>query len=175
MEEASTEPALPPLKLRQAGTTTSRAEADFIRLIRQQNTRMLLLCESVIDAATLLPLELDCSVLALYGTNGLSEEHQLVIRKLTSAYNEVILAMDGDEAGRQAGEQIARAIKKIRSSVKISRLEIAEGEDVNSLAVAHSDTQGLFTELIENRKEIVIKEKEEKPVVPSKLRHHQSQ
>jgi len=86
------------------------------------------LTESVIDAATLLPLELDCSILALYGTNGLSEEHQSVIRNLMQL-KEVILAMDGDEAGRPAGEQIARAIKKIRSSVKVSRLEIAEGED----------------------------------------------
>jgi DNA primase len=133
-----------------------------------ENTRVLLLTESIIDAATLLPLELDCSILALYGTNGLSEEHQLVIKKLLRL-QEVILAMDGDEAGRQASEQIARAIKKIKKGIKISRLEIDEGEDVNSLAVAHSDTQGLFTELIENRKEIVIKEKEENPVVPSKL------
>jgi DNA primase len=142
-----------------------------------ENTRVLLLTESIIDAATLLPLELDCSILALYGTNGLSEEHQSVIRNLTQL-KEIILAMDGDEAGMQASEQIARAIKKIKKGIKISRLEIAEGEDVNSLAVAHvanpdsivgDDTQGLFTELIKNRKEIVIKEKEENPVVPSKL------
>jgi DNA primase len=133
-----------------------------------ENTRVLLLTESIIDAATLLPLELDCSILALYGTNGLSEEHQLVIKKLLRL-QEVILAMDGDEAGRQASEQIARAIKKIKKGIKISRLEIDEGEDVNSLAVAHSDTQGLFTELIENRKEIVIKQREEKPVLSSKL------
>jgi DNA primase len=104
---------------------------------------VLLLTESIIDAATLLPLELDCSILALYGTNGLSEEHQLVIKKLLRL-QEIILAMDGDEAGRQASEQIARAIKKIRKSVKISRLEIAEGEDVNSLAVAHSMIPKVF-------------------------------
>jgi len=133
-----------------------------------ENTRVLLLTESIIDAATLLPLELDCSVLALYGTNGLSEEHQLVIKNLTQL-KEIILAMDGDEAGRQAGEQIARAIRKIKKGIKISRLEIAEGEDVNSLAVAHSDTQGLFMELIENRKEIVIEGEEEKSAPPSKL------
>jgi DNA primase len=133
-----------------------------------QNTKVLLLTESIIDAATLLPLELDCTILALYGTNGLSEEHQLVIKHLVQL-KEIILAMDGDEAGRQAGEQIARAIKKIRSRVKISRLEIDEGEDVNSLAVAHDDKAGLFKQLIDERKEIVIEQKKEKPVVFSKL------
>ena len=46
-------------------------------------TKKLILTESIIDAATLLQLELkDYEILALYGTNGLTDEHKKAIQDL---------------------------------------------------------------------------------------------
>lgn len=68
------------------------------------DTRTLILTESVIDAASLaglvLPFE-HYAVLALYGTNGFTVEHQQAISGLASL-QEIILFFDGDPAGRQA-------------------------------------------------------------------------
>ena len=67
-----------------------------------EDTRTLVLTESIIDAQVLrqeeLPLE-SYTILALYGTNGLTAEHRAAIRKL-SKLEEIILALDVDEAGR---------------------------------------------------------------------------
>ena len=63
-------------------------------------TEKLILTESIIDAATLLQLPeiaKQYEILACYGTNGLTEEHQQAIKELPQL-KEVILFFDGDAA-----------------------------------------------------------------------------
>ena len=67
-------------------------------------TTRLILTEAIIDAATLqqLPeITKDFSILALYGTNGFTDEHRKAIAELKDL-KEVILFFDGDEAGEEA-------------------------------------------------------------------------
>ncbi len=118
-------------------------EAETIRLI---------LTEAVIDAATLqqLPeITKEFSILALYGTNGFTYEHQRVISELKDL-REVILFFDGDQAGAEAVKNIARELKQINEKLIITAIDTPEGEDINSLAQGHDSE--IFTHLIENRK-----------------------
>ncbi len=69
-----------------------------------EHTKKLILTESIIDAATLLQnksITSEYQVLATYGTNGLLLEHLKAIENLPHL-TEVILWMDGDEAGDKA-------------------------------------------------------------------------
>ncbi len=67
-------------------------------------TEKLILTESIIDAASLLQQEeitTKYEILSLYGTNGLTEEHQTAIRKLKHL-TEIIFFLNGDEPGNKA-------------------------------------------------------------------------
>lgn len=71
------------------------------------DTRTLILTESVIDAGTLLQnreIATQYSILALYGTNGLTEEHMEAMSELKHL-QEIIIWMDGDEAGTKATDK----------------------------------------------------------------------
>lgn len=124
--------------------------------------KVLLLTESIIDAATLLPLELGVEILALFGTNGLTSEHRLAIQAL-GELEEIILALDSDEAGQKASEQISKELSQIRLDVIVSSIELPQGEDVNSYAVLHSDRKGLFEQLLQNRKTTTQQKQKTKP------------
>ena len=80
-----------------------------------------MLTESVIDAATLVQ-HTDYQVLALYGTNGFTEEHAQVIRGMKEL-REVILFFDGDQAGSEAVPKISERIQQIKSELAISQVE----------------------------------------------------
>lgn len=83
-----------------------------------KDTKKLILTESVIDAATLLQeadLRQEYSVLALYGTNGFSQEHKEAIQRL-DRLEEVILWPDGDEAGEQAAQKTSHHLETLFSS-----------------------------------------------------------
>ena len=72
-------------------------------------TKKLLLTEAIIDAATLLQLPeitKDFEILALYGTNGFTEDHTKAVGQLKEL-EEIILFFDGDEAGREGINRIA--------------------------------------------------------------------
>lgn len=100
-------------------------------------TKRLVLTESVIDAATALmsaELRREYGVLALYGTNGFTDEHETAMKQLHQL-EEVVLAFDGDAAGRAATEKIARRINELHPASTISALPLPEGEDVNSFVV----------------------------------------
>jgi len=117
----------------------------------KEETTRLILTEAIIDAATLLQLpEItgDFSILALYGTNGFTEEHRETIAELKEL-KEVILFFDGDEAGTEAVKEIATELKQINDKLIVTVVETPEGEDVNSLAQGHEP--GIFTQLLENR------------------------
>lgn len=121
-------------------------------------TTTLIIAESIIDTASLLqsslvtaqssPLTAHHSLLALYGTNGLTEEHKRAIAALDKL-EEVIFFLNGDEAGRNAVIKQAENIQSIKPQVKISNVEPPENEDVNSLLQGHEPE--LFAEMLKNR------------------------
>ena len=104
----------------------------------KSETKKLILTESIIDAASLTQSEIinEFSVLALYGTNGFTEEHSQVIREL-ELLEEVIFFFDGDEAGEKAIKKLSAEIKSINEKLKITYVNTPKGEDVNSLILGH--------------------------------------
>ena len=129
-----------------------------------QTTRCLILSESILDGASLGQLEGVSSygLLSLFGTNGLTVEHKEAIAGLEKL-EEIILMLDGDEAGGKAMGEHAKTLSVLRPSVKISQVDLPSGEDINSLYVGHEDVEGLFKGLIDNRK-VVIQEVKPKPI-----------
>jgi predicted transcriptional regulator/5S rRNA maturation endonuclease (ribonuclease M5) len=117
----------------------------------KRSTKKLLLTEAIIDASTLLQLDLDCEILSLYGTNGLTEEHQKCIRNLNDL-EEIVLFFDGDEAGRKAIEKWTAVLRDLQKKIVISYVETPKGEDVNSLSQSHE--KEIFKHLLEERKTI---------------------
>ncbi len=107
----------------------------------------LILTESIIDAASLLQINSvadEYNLLALYGTNGLTDEHLEAIQSL-DGLQEVILLLNGDAPGREATAKHAATLQVGRPGVIISSVNLPEGEDVNSLLQTH---EGTFTTLI---------------------------
>jgi len=111
----------------------------------------LILTEAIVDAATLLQQEQitgQYEILSLYGTNGLTEEHQAAIKNL-SELQEVVFWFDGDEAGNKAAEKYKSILSELKPGVKISQVLTPESEDVNSLLDGHEPE--ILTELLQNR------------------------
>ena len=119
-----------------------------------KETTKLILCESIIDCASLLEqkeIRNNYSVLALYGTNGLSEEHQQAISEL-SYLEEIILFLDGDEAGEQAVIRYAEYFNATYPNVRVSQVDTPQGEDINSLLLGHDGE--VLVHLLDNRQTI---------------------
>jgi DNA primase len=114
-------------------------------------TQHLVLTESIIDACTLLQYTdwaaNRYAVLALYGTNGLTAEHQEAIKGL-SFLEEITLFFDGDEAGRKAITTVASQLKNA-TNASVSQVQTPDNEDINSLI--HSHEPSILSHLIENR------------------------
>jgi energy-coupling factor transporter ATP-binding protein EcfA2 len=101
------------------------------------------------------------TVLALYGTNGLTAEHRHEIKTLGNL-QEVVLALDGDEAGRKATGGIAAELKALRPGLKVTTLDLPDGEDINGMWVSHADEEaGWLQDLYKGRR--VIGEEEQVP------------
>lgn len=116
-------------------------------------TKKLILTESIIDAATLRmqnEIKTKYEILSLYGTNGLTEEHQTAIRNLQSL-EEIIFFLNGDEPGIKAVAKYAPMLKAEYPNLKITSVEVPQNEDVNSLLQGHSPE--ILTHLIDTRKE----------------------
>ncbi|NLV39406.1 MAG: toprim domain-containing protein [Bacteroidales bacterium] len=78
-------------------------------------TTRLILTEAIIDAATLqqiTSITKRFSVLALYGTNGFTEEHREAIKALKHL-KEIILFFDGDDPGRKAVTKLESELKEL--------------------------------------------------------------
>ncbi len=125
-------------------------------------TKKLILTESIIDAATLLQQEQiknSYEILSLFGTNGLTDEHQTAIREwaIPSPSGrvreglEIIFFLNGDEAGNKAVAKYAPMFKAAYPNVKITNVAVPQNEDVNSLLQGHSIE--ILTHLINTRKE----------------------
>lgn len=107
----------------------------------ESTTERLILTESVIDAASLLGtsyLLKGTAVLALYGTNGFSEEHREAIGSLTEL-REIVLFFDGDEAGGAAVEKWSPILRQLQPQAALYAIRTPEGEDVNSLLVERGE------------------------------------
>ena len=120
-------------------------------------TTKLILTESIIDAATLLQSEEitgDYNVLALYGTNGLTQEHITAITALPHL-TEIILWLNADEAGEAATKKYGAQFKELLPAVHITEVQMPAGEDINSLAQAHSEKQ-IFTDLLNDRRDFFL-------------------
>ena len=132
-------------------------------------TKKLILTEAIIDAATLLQqdqIKVNYSILACYGTNGLTEEHEQAIKELEQL-EEVIFFFDGDEAGSKAVHKYSEVIKQLKPGVKITSVNTPEGEDVNSLAQGHDSE--ILAHLVEKRNDPTFhfSIENKKPVQPS--------
>jgi len=115
-------------------------------------TTRLILTEAIIDAATLqqqTEITQSFTILALYGTNGFTEEHRAAITELKEL-KEVVLFFDGDEAGTAATKHIAGELKRINDNLIITVVDTPQNEDINSLLQGHEPE--IFTHLLENRK-----------------------
>jgi DNA primase len=127
-------------------------------------SKILILTESIIDASSLmLHLPNTYEILALFGTNGLTEEHQKAIKQIKEL-DEIILFLDGDEAGRMATELHSHTLKTLLPNTKISKVDCPEGEDINSLLQGHKAE--ILLHLIEKRVAFFssIEEKKAEPI-----------
>jgi DNA primase len=118
----------------------------------KSETKKLILTESIIDAATLLQvpeIASQYSILALYGTNGLTEEHQTAIKEL-SQLEEMILWLNADEPGEAATKKHAETLRNIYTHIHITHVNMPSGEDINSLQQSHSNEQ-IFIDLLNER------------------------
>ena len=114
-------------------------------------TEKLIITEAIIDAASLLMLPKiteQYSILAAYGTNGITDEHKAAIKELRHL-KEIIFAFDGDEAGNKAAEKYAHELLELCPYLSFSKLCLPEGEDINSVAIAHEPA--VFTKLLSER------------------------
>ena len=120
-------------------------------------TTKLIITESIIDAASLLEqkeIKSGYEVLSLFGTNGLTDEHIKAIQSLVQL-EEIILMLNADAAGEAASEKHYSTLKSLLPEVKISKVELPEGEDVNSVLCTHDDPR-VLVDLIEQRKDFFI-------------------
>jgi DNA primase len=131
----------------------------------------LILTESIIDAASLLQntqISHEYSILALYGTNGLTDEHQKAIKSIKNL-EEIILFFDGDQAGREAVKKYAPMLKaggepQMVSQAKVSVANCPESEDINSLLISHEST--VLEHILETRTSFIFSiEKEKVPEI----------
>jgi DNA primase/DNA-binding MarR family transcriptional regulator len=105
----------------------------------------LILTESIIDAVSITQqheLSIQYDVLALYGTNGLTDEHLQAILALRHL-EEIIFMLNGDDAGRAATAKHATALHALLPDITLTTVAVPEGEDVNSLLQTHDDPRVL--------------------------------
>src|SRR5690606_40537708 len=79
-------------------------------------TKKLILTEAIIDSATLHQLTAiagEYTVLACYGANGFTQEHEQAIKSLQQL-QEVILFFDGDQAGKEGVMKVAVKLHSLR-------------------------------------------------------------
>jgi len=147
-------------------------------------TAKLILTEAIIDAATLLQIaEISSqhSVLACYGTNGLTDEHRAAIKEWAGVVDpdlpgeipqggkEIIFFFDGDNPGREAIKKYQEEFSnqllpsgKGQAGVKLTAVETPESEDINSLLQGHSPE--ILSYLLASRKDFFsLDEKIEEP------------
>ncbi|NJK96359.1 MAG: hypothetical protein HC905_16895 [Bacteroidales bacterium] len=89
------------------------------------------------------------SILAAYGTNGLTTEHIQAINQLQNL-QEIIFFFDGDNAGKEGVIKNTEKIQHIKC--KITSIPTPDGEDVNSMFVTYG--KDAILQLIEERQPV---------------------
>ncbi|ALO13927.1 DNA primase [Salinivirga cyanobacteriivorans] len=123
------------------------------------NTETLIITEAIIDAASLLQCTdtlQSVSVLAAYGTNGLTAEHKAAIAEWSSSgveKQEIIFFFDGDNAGREGVIKNTENVQELLSGVEVTSVPTPDGEDINSLFVNYG--KEAILQLIEERQPVV--------------------
>lgn len=126
----------------------------------KRDTKILILTESIIDAASLLQnaeITKNHSILSIYGVNGLNTEIQQAIKdwvKFPSTGGvgggkEIVFAFDEDEAGETAVKKYTKYFVEEHPRLLISKLELPN-KDVNETLQLHN--QEIFIDLLEKRK-----------------------
>ena len=132
-------------------------------------TKQLIIVESIIDAASLLQqkeIAESFTILALYGTNGLTDEHQQSIIALPQL-EEIILMLNADDAGAVATSKHTVTLKQLLPEIKISKVTLPAGEDVNSLLQGHEDPK-ILADIIEQRTDFLFSiENKKSEIIPS--------
>lgn len=130
----------------------------------EKETQTLILTESVIDAQSLIEhketlriTDQALSILALYGTNGLTPEHLQAIKNLEQLH-EIILFFDGDEPGDLAAEKHSMTLHQLLPDIRISKVQTPKGEDINSLLQGHEPE--IYNHLLKERAFLFSIEKE---------------
>ncbi|PCI21815.1 MAG: hypothetical protein COB67_13790 [SAR324 cluster bacterium] len=113
-----------------------------------KKAKRIIITESIIDAASLLEIKAlkDFEILALYGTNGFTGAHKKALERCGDL-EEIILLLDGDEAGRKASEKYERELKKLLPEVQTRIVELPQDTDVNELWANHLSEE-MFLELL---------------------------
>ena len=118
-----------------------------------QNTKKLILTESIIDCASLLPIKTiaeNYSLIACFGTNGLNDEILNAIKNLKQL-EELIFAFDNDTAGKEAITKYANLLLEEVPGIKISVLEPIN-KDINETLQLHNED--IFIELLDKRTQL---------------------
>jgi DNA primase len=126
-------------------------------------TKKLILTESIIDAASLLQqkeITSQFTILSLYGTNGLTDEHQKAIIELPQL-EEIILMLNADEVGEAATGKHAHTLHELLPHIRITHTHLPAGEDVNSLLQSHDDPK-ILLDLVEQRTDFSFSIEKEK-------------
>jgi DNA primase catalytic core len=103
----------------------------------------LILSEGIIDALTLYEAGYT-NVLAIYGVNGLTEDHLSFIQQ--ERIMQLTLCLDGDDAGRAAAPILAEKLKATGASVFLARMP--KDTDINGLFL-QKDGSAQFSALLE--------------------------
>ena len=126
-------------------------------------TKKLILTESIIDAASLLQqgeIKSNYTILSLYGTNGLTDEHIKAITELPQL-EEIILMLNADEPGEAATHKHAHTLHNLHPHLRITHTSLPAGEDVNSVLCTHDDA-GVLQSIIDERKNFSFSIEKEK-------------
>jgi DNA primase len=115
-----------------------------------QATKKLILTESIIDCSSLLQINEiteNYSLLACYGTNGLTSEHLNAIKHLPYL-EEIIFIFDNDKAGIEAVKKYTPELQKLKPKIKITTVE-TPNKDINETLQGHE--REIFIQLLEQR------------------------
>ncbi len=114
--------------------------------------KTIILCESIIDALTLYQMNYT-NVVPIYGTNGFTDEHLKFFE--TYQPEKVILALDNDEAGDRASNEIAEKLSGF--NIQCFRLKLTDGKDINEYIIEKGHSKDDFTALLETVEPMAIK------------------
>jgi len=119
------------------------------------STQTLILTESIIDAVSLsysVTQLFGYSILACYGTNGFTPEHEEAIKSLPNL-QEIVFAFDNDEAGKSAVQKYAGMFTSEYPDLKLTTLDLP-CKDVNETLQGHDES--IFAELLKMRNVIFL-------------------